>query len=235
MGILGREFGSGKQDAGATPASVGSSGAATQLVRRLLDVGIDGRGPFRSASQVAESALQRARGDVEEAIRIVRRDHRRLAAVGGFGTGLGGFFTMPVSLPANVVEFYLLATRLTAATARLRGHDLDAPQVRTAILLTLVGADADDVLLKAGLRAAPGGRLAALAGERLPAPALMVVNKAVAFRLLGRLGQGAFARLGRAVPLVGGLAGAALDAYLLGRIATSAAKEFPPASKRLGA
>ncbi|HET7399050.1 MAG TPA: EcsC family protein [Intrasporangium sp.] len=210
----------------ATPAN-GLSGAATRLVQRLLDVGVDGKGPFQSAAQVAQAALVQAHGDVEQAIRVLRRDHRQLAAVGGFATGLGGFFTMPVSLPANILEFYLLGTRLTAAIARLRGHDIDAPQVRTAILLTLVGADSDDVLMKAGLRAAPGGRVAALATDRLPAPALMVLNKAVGFRLLGRIGQGTFARLGRAVPVVGGIVGGGLDAYLLGRIAKQAEQEFP--------
>ncbi|AXG13104.1 EcsC family protein [Intrasporangium calvum] len=204
----------------------GLSGAATRLLERLLDVGIDGRGPFASARAVADHALADAGGDPEEAIRSVQRAHRRLGAAGGFVTGLGGFFTMPVALPANVLEFYLLGTRMTAATARLRGYDIDQPQVRSAVLLTLAGADSDDLLKKAGVFAA-GGRLTSVALERLPAPALMVLNKAIAFRLLGRLGSGVIAKLGRAVPVVGGLVGGGVDVYLLGRIATQAVEEFP--------
>ena len=211
----------------APSAQGGLSGAATRLVERLLDVGIDGRGPFDSAHTVADKALAQAKGDREQALRILLRDHRQLGAVGGFATGLGGFFTMPVSLPANVLEFYLLATRMTAATARVRGYDIDQPEIRSAVLLTLTGADSDDLLKKAGLQAA-GGKLSSLAFERLPAPALMVLNKAVGFRLLGRIGQGTFARLGRGVPLVGGLVGAGVDVYMLGRIGKQAAKEFPP-------
>ncbi len=217
----------GALERAAQPPQGGLSGAATRLVERLLDVGIDGRGPFDSAHTVATKALQQAGGDRDQALRILVRDHRQLGAVGGFATGLGGFFTMPVSLPANVLEFYLLATRMTAATAKVRGYDIDQPEIRSAVLLTLTGADSDDLLKKAGLQAA-GGKLSSLAFERLPAPALMVLNKAVGFRLLGRIGQGTFAKLGRGVPLVGGLVGAGVDVYMLGRIGKQAAKEFPP-------
>ena len=209
------------------PEEGGLTGAATRLIERLLDVGIDGRGPFDSAEKVAETALKHARGDVEQAIKIIRRDHRQLGAVGGFVTGLGGFFTMPISLPANVLEFYLLGTRMTAATAKVRGYDLGQPEIRSAVLLTLIGADSDDLLKKAGLVAA-GGKLSGIAFNRLPAPALMVLNKAIGFRLLGRIGGSTFARLGRLVPVIGGLLGAAIDVYMLSRIGAQAAEEFPP-------
>jgi hypothetical protein len=217
----------GALERAAQPAEGGLSGAATRLVEKLLDVGIDGKGPFDSAHDVAAKALEEARGDRDQALRVLNRDHRQLGAVGGFATGLGGFFTMPVSLPANILEFYLLATRMTAATAKVRGYDIDQPEIRSAVLLTLAGADSDDLLKKAGLQVA-GGKLSSLALDRLPAPALMVLNKAVGFRLLGRIGQGTFAKLGRAVPLVGGLIGAGVDVYMLGRIGKQAAKEFPP-------
>ncbi len=205
----------------------GLTAAATRLVERLADVGIDGKGPFDSAHRVAATALKHARGDTEEALRIIRHDHRQIGAVGGFVTGLGGFFTMPISLPANVIEFYLVATRLTAATAKVRGYDIDQPEIRSAILLTLVGADRNDLLKKAGLQAGTG-KLSALATDRLPAPALMVLNKAIGFRLLGRIGQSTFARLGRLLPVIGGIVGATIDVYLLNRIGRQAAKEFPP-------
>ncbi|MDN5790651.1 MAG: EcsC family protein [Micrococcales bacterium] len=212
---------------GARPG--GLTGAATRFVERLLDVGIDGKGPFDSAAAVADAALEEAGGKAEQAIKLVQRNHRQVGALGGFVTGLGGFFAMPVALPANVLEFYVLATRMTAATAKLRGYDIDAPEIRSAVLLTLSGADSNDLLAKTGVQLA-GGKLTALASDRLPAPALMVLNKAVAFQLLGRVGRGTFARLGRGVPLVGGLVGGGVDVYLLGKIAETASQEFPPVS-----
>ncbi|MBK6887621.1 MAG: EcsC family protein [Tetrasphaera sp.] len=198
---------------------------ATGLVERLLDMGIDGRRPFDSAAAVArQAAAKHPRPD--DAVDEIVKDATILAAAGGFLTSMGGFITMPVSLPINVVEFYLVATRMVAAIAKVRGYDIDQPEIRSAVLLTLVGADADDLLAKAGV-VVPAGRLANLAAQRLPGPVLMVVNKAVGFRILSTAGKGVLSRFGRGVPIAGGVVGAGLDTYLLRRIADNARREFP--------
>lgn len=203
-----------------------SDRAATEVVRRLVDVGIDGLGRFDPARTVAERARSGA-ASPEQAVDAVVASHTRLAAAGGFVTGLGGFLTLPVALPANVAGFYLVATRMVAAIAHLRGYDLDREEVRSAVVLALVGADADDLLAKAGL-ASPTGRVTSLALQRLPGPALMVVNKGLGFRLLSQLGKRGLARLGRGIPIAGGVIGAGLDSWLLRRIAAAARTEFPP-------
>jgi EcsC protein family len=203
----------------------GLTGAATRFVERLLDVGIDGRGPVDSAQAVADKARATTAGP-DSAIDVVVRQHLKIAAAGGFVTGIGGLLTLPVALPVNVAEFYLLATRMVASIACLRGYDLRQPEVRSAILLTLVGADSDDLLKKAGL--STSGRLSGLAAERLPGPALMMVNKGVGFRLLSQIGRKSLPRFGKAVPLVGGAIGAGVDVYLLRRVADHARHEFPP-------
>jgi hypothetical protein len=207
---------------------------ATELVEKLLDVGIDGRGPVKSAHEVAVAARAEVRSD-DAAIKVIIRKHVRAAAVGGFVTGLGGFVTMPVALPANVTEFYLIATRMVAAIADVRGYDVTDPQIRTAVLLTLVGADANDLIKKAGaipgVSLGTGGTLTSLAAQRLPGPALMMLNKAIGFRLVAQAGRSLLGRLGKAVPVVGGAVGAGVDGFLLSRIADSATREFP---RRLG-
>lgn len=199
--------------------------AVNALVDRLLGVGIDGRGTFDSAAQVARTASGRY-GDADRAVDEIVSEHIRLAAAGGFITGLGGFVTLPVALPANVVGFYVLATRMVAAIATVRGYDVKQPNVRSAVLLALVGADADDVLRKAGY-AVGSGRLAGLATQRLPGPVLMAVNKGVGFRMLNQLGRTTFSRLGRGVPLVGGVLGAGLDGFMMRQIAQHVRREFP--------
>lgn len=200
------------------------AGAATPMIERLMDVGIDGRGPFRSAQSVAEFLLAEHR-EVEPAIDAMVRSHLRLAAANGFVTGLGGFAAIPIALPANVLGFYLVATRMVAGIAASRGHDISAPEVRTAVLLALVSADADDLVGRAGN--AGSGQFFNLAAQRLPGPVLMAVRKGILFRLLARIGKKSFARFGRAVPVAGGLVGAGLDTYLLKRIADHARLEFP--------
>ena len=133
---------------------------------------------------------------------------------------------MPVALPVNVLEFYVQATRMVAAIAVLRGYDVRQPHVRTAVLFTLVGADADEVLKKAGV-ATGSGRVAAYALRGLPPAGLMVVNKAIGFRLLRGVGEKAFTKLGRGIPLAGGLIGGGLDAYMMRQLADAAMREFP--------
>src|ERR1039458_7858462 len=128
------------------------------MIERLMDVGIDSRGLFRSAHRAAAFVLcePRARGalaerrEAEPAIDAMVRSHLRLVALSGFVTSLGGFVVLPIALPANVLGFYLVATRMVAGIASSRGHDIDRHEVRSAVLLALVGADADDLLLQAG-------------------------------------------------------------------------------------
>ena len=96
--------------------------------------------------------------------------------------------------------------------------------MRSAILLTLVGADADDLLTRASNTGT--GRLVNLAVERLPGAALLAVRKGVTFRVLAQIGRKWSPRSGKVVPLVGGFAGAGLDSYLLKRIAEHARLEF---------
>ena len=170
-----------------------------KVLQPILDVGIEGKGPLPSAQHVADQA--RLKNDsVEAAVEHVVRIHLAMAGTGGFVTGFGGFVTMPIALPVNVAEFYFVATRMTAAIAALRGYDLTQQHIRTAVLLALVGADADDLIRKAGI-VSPTGKLIDMAAHQLPGPALMMVNKAVAFRLIGSVGRSTFGRARARAPV----------------------------------
>lgn len=205
-------------------------GLVTRMIQQVLDVGLDGAGPFDSAAEVAERA-RAATGATESAIKKVMRRHVVGGGLGGLATGVGGFVTMPVALPLNVVEFYVQAARMVGAIAILRGYDVREPRIRTAILLTLVGSHADDVLARAGLTGGTG-RMATLATRQLPPASLIIVNKAVGFRLLRTLGEKALPKLGKGVPLLGGAVGAGFDGYLMKKIADHARDEFPPVTGR---
>lgn len=197
---------------------------AVSAATRLVHLGVGGAGPLPSAHETAARALARAGGDKGAALKSIIASHRKLAAAEGFATGVGGFFTLAVAVPANIAGFYLVAAHMSASIAALNGYDNQRHEVQTAVLLTLVGVDADDILAKAGVRRTP---LSNVATERLPGPAVMVINKAIGFRLLGQLGSRTFSQLGRAVPLAGGAFGGAMDVYLLNQIAKNAVAEFP--------
>ena len=100
--------------------------AIGRVVQMLMDAGLDGRGPLRPATSIADAARRRT-SDPEEAVERIVRLHVVGGAVGGFVTGLGGFVTMPVALPVNVAEFYVQATRMVGAIATLRGYDVRDP------------------------------------------------------------------------------------------------------------
>jgi hypothetical protein len=200
--------------------------AADTAVTYLLRAGIDGGGKLASADRAAARALH-AHPDAEEAIDRIVATHTRLAAAGGFVTGIGGFVTLPVALPANVLGFYVIATRMVAAIAAVRGHDVKDDAVRTTVLLALTGSDASKVVKHAGIGV---NGVAAYALRNVSPAALMVVNKGVAFRLFVQLGRHGLSRFGRVIPVVGGLVGAAFDALLIRRIAHHAREHFPAQS-----
>ena len=211
-----------------TPAPTSATDKASLAIAdRLIAVGIKGAGPVDSAAKVADEALSEAGGDVDRAIARLGREHTRLAAMEGFLTGFGGLLTLPVALPANVLAFFALAARNVAAVAKLRGYDISTPEVRSAVLMTLTGADARALMSKAGV-VTTTGRVADLAAQRLPGPALMILHKGVGFHILSQFGQKGLARIvGRAVPVFGGVIGAGADAFLLRQIVAKAKSDFP--------
>lgn len=210
---------------GRAEVEASSANVVQRLVERLLRVGIDGVGRFASAKDLAERVEKKSRSR-ERAVRRVRNRHVKLARAGGFASGLGGVTTMAVALPANVVSFFTMATRMVATIAELRGYDTSRDEVRAAVMLTLSGQESDAILKQAGLGAITG-RLAQSAGRRLTPGALMLINKAVGVHLLRSVGTRGVGRLFSWVPLLGGFVGQAMDGRMMRRIAAEADEQFP--------
>ncbi|MEJ7634754.1 EcsC family protein [Aeromicrobium sp.] len=198
---------------------------ASNYVRTILDHAIDGLGPLNSAAASADTKLVDHKGDVEEAIRGLVRLHSSLAGVQGFVTNLGGFSTVAVSIPANVVGVTLVQCRLVAGIAHLRGYDLEDPRVRNAILACMLGEDAVKALVKG--RRLPSSPMA-LATSPVHDPVLdETLSREVTSELVGRTaGRRAVTLIGRRVPLLGGAVGASSDAYATWQIGKFAAEEL---------
>lgn len=201
-----------------------ASEVAERFVKELLDRGITGVGPFAGAEQVAEQHLRGA-DDVEQAIERLVRTHVRLAAASGFATGLGGFITLPVTVPAGVGGLYLVATRMCAAIAHLRGYDVHSEEVRSAITVCMLGSAGAEVLKQAGVQIGAKSTTAAL--RRLPGKVLIEINKKVGYRLLTKFGQRGVINLSKLVPAVGGVIGATVDGVGCRSIAVYAKATFP--------
>ncbi|GAA0628474.1 EcsC family protein [Sporichthya brevicatena] len=194
------------------------------LVQKILDWGVDGLGPLKSAEDVAREHLAQHR-DVEVAIDRLIRTHARTVTATGFATGFGGFAAMGVMLPADITAFYAQAARCAAAVAHLRGYDIHSEEVRSIILLTLLGSAGVGVAAEFGVKLGTKASMAAL--KKLPGKALTAINQRVGFRLVTKFGSKGLINLGRAVPFVGAGVGAGINAVGMRSIGTYAKSNFP--------
>jgi hypothetical protein len=205
-------------------SSAPDDGRIKVAIDRILALGIDGAGRFKSAEEVAREHLAQ-HGDPEVAIKRVIATHTRLVGATGFAMGLGGVVVLPVTIPGDVGTFYLLSTRCVAAVAHLRGYDVASDEVRSIVLLSLLGASG------AGIAAEAGGQLGTQAGmaalRQLPGALLIAINKKVGFRLFTKFGEKGAVNLVKLVPLVGGGVGAGVNVVSMRSIGAYAKRNFP--------
>ncbi len=211
-------------DPDAVTSGRSASEVAERFVKELLERGITGVGPFAGAEQIAEEHLRGAH-DVEQVIERLIRTHVRLAAAAGFATSLGGLVTLPVTVTAGVGGLYLIATRMCASIAYLRGYDVHSEEVRSAITVCMLGSAGAEVLKQAGIQI--GTKSTTVALRRLPGKVLIEINKKVGYRLLTKFGQRGVINLTKLVPAVGGLIGATVDGVGCRGIAVYAKATFP--------
>lgn len=194
------------------------------LINKILSLGVDGVGPLKGAAQLADEHLTQY-GDPDVAINRLIATHTRMVAATGFATGLGGLITLPVTVPTDVAVFYALSARCAAAVAYLRGHDINSDEVRSVVLLTLLGSAGAVVAMELGVKVGEKTAMAAL--KALPGRVLIEINKKVGFRLLTKFGQKGAINLVKFVPLVGGVVGAGVNTATMRTIGIYAKKNFP--------
>lgn len=199
------------------PSAVGSA------LDAIINRAIGGVGPLKGAVEVAEEH-RAVTADVDEAINRLVRTHVRLAGASGFVTGLGGISMLPISLPAGVSRLYLVAARMTAGVAHLQGYDVHSEEVRSAMGVCLVGSAGAEAAKHVGVQATRRFLTASL--RRMSARPLLAINRLVGFRLVTKAGTTGVVNLGRAIPLVGGPLGSAVDAGACRGIARYARRVF---------
>jgi hypothetical protein len=206
-------------------------GLTTAFVREALNRAIHGIGPLPPAARAADKQLAEQHGDVERAIHEVIENHVRLAGAQGFVTNLGGLVTAAVTIPANITGLALIQCRMIAGIAHLRGYDVHDPRVRNAILVTLLGEDAVNSLVKSKKVPAPPMALATAPAH--DAGLDQVVSTVVASDLITRVaGKRLATTIGRRIPLVGGVVGMGADGFATWKVGRYADRELLPRAKR---
>lgn len=189
----------------------------------IVEAGINGLGVLPSAKKVAEDHL-RKKGDIEAAIDSLILWRTTYAAGSGFVSGVGGIAAMPVAIPAGLLASYALAANTAASVAYLRGYEIHSEQVRTAILICLIGESGEQILKNAGI--AVGTKLSRNLIQQLPGRLIIEINKKVGFRLVTKAGEKGVVNLTKMVPLVGGVVGAGFDGTFVNRCGNFSKKVF---------
>jgi hypothetical protein len=193
------------------------------LIKKVLDwaydKAINGAGLVDSASVLAED-YQKIYRDPDKAIDSLINWQTTKCATAGFITGLGGLLTLPVVIPANISSVLFMQLRMVAAIAMMRGYDPKRDQVQSLAYVCLTGSAAADILKSVGIRI--GQQITERAINRISGQVIAQINEKVGFRLLTKYGGKGMINLSKAVPLIGGVVGGAVDASttrIIGRTA----------------
>jgi EcsC protein family len=208
-------------------SSSGNNGKSRiqKILDWIVDKGINGLGMLPPAEKVASDHLKSAGGNVEEAINSIIAWRTAHSASTGFVTGLGGFTTLPITLPTGMAAAYAIGANAAAAIAYLRGYDLQSEQVRTFILVSLLGNSATEVLGKAGIKI--GTRVLENFIKQIPGKVLIEINKKVGLRLVTKAGEKGVVNLMKAVPVCGGVIGGIFDGMSVNACGHAAKAVFP--------
>ncbi len=193
------------------------------LLNQLYPKAVDGLPlldtPERLAAPYLRRGASRGRGDA-----MIRR-HIALASATGFVTGLGGWLTMPVTVPADLAGVALIQLHMAASCAVLAGHDLNDAKTRSTVVACLLKTDGDpnsereETLSRATVKLAEKG-------VRSIVKSSIIWTAAAAGRRIG-------GRIARGVPFLGGAIGAISDAYNTRTVARHTLDTFFPIVEEL--
>jgi hypothetical protein len=176
-----------------------------------------------SAEELAGSYLKQE-GTLTEKVNSLIRWQNAKAGSSGFITGLGGFTTLPVAIPANLVSVLYFQVRMIAAIAFMGGYDLRDDRVKSLVYVCLAGNVAKDILQEIGISV--GTRLTTQLIGNISEKTIVSLNQKIGFQLISKTGGKGAINLGKAIPLAGGIIGGSIDVLATNLIGNMARKTF---------
>ena len=177
-----------------------------------------------SVRDLAEDFLSES-GTLEEKVDSLIRYQIAKCSATGFLTGLGGLLTLPIAIPADVGVNLYVQMRMASAIAHMGGYDLSHDKVRTFVYVALCGNSAKEVLKDAGIKIANRFGMS-LVQKKVTGEIIKEINRMVGFKLVTKAGEKGVINLTKAVPILGGLVGAAFDGYTTNVIGDTAKEMF---------
>lgn len=157
--------------------------------------------------ELADSYLKKYSS--EKAIEELVSWQIRKCATSGFLTGLGGFITLPVTIPANISSVLYVQMRMIAAIAYIRGYNLKDDEVKTLIYCILAGLSIENLLKSAGIQFTKKTSLSLI--QKIPGKVLTAINQKIGFRFITKAGEKGVVNLTKIVPVFGGIIGGGID------------------------
>jgi hypothetical protein len=211
-------------------------------VERMLDAGLDKALTIqRPAVQAYLDRVRRKQPGMTPAELVRQLERRYLAAVVGIGGASGAAAAVPgtgtaaslASGAAEVTAFVSATALYVLALAELHGVPVSDPEVRRALVVSVLIGEAGVAALEGG-EALADKHWAHVLARSTPRDKITLVNSYLARRFVRRLGtrQGALL-VGRALPLgIGAAVGAGGNAALARGAIATARKAFGPAPDR---
>jgi len=194
-----------------------------QAIDYAYEKALQGLPGMDSAEALAQNYLKQNGTLIENVNSLIRWQNAK-AGSSGFVTGLGGFATLPIAVPANLVSVLYFQVRMIAAIASMGGYDLRDDRVKSLVSVCLAGNMAKDILQEIGIRL--GTRITAQMIGRMTESTIIAINRKVGFILLSKTSGSGVINLGKAVPLAGGLIGGSIDAIITNIIGNIARNTF---------
>jgi len=194
-----------------------------QILEFTYDKAINGIAGLDSAYELAENYKNENETLYEQINSLIRWQNAK-AGTSGFITGLGGLLLMPATLPANVTSVLYVQIRMIAAIAHLASHDIKDDKVKTMVYVCLVGNSAKEILKNVGVEV--GKKVATNLIKSIPGKVITKINQKVGFRLVTKFGEKGIINLGKAVPILGGVVGGAVDVVTTNTVGNTARNIF---------
>ena len=160
----------------------------------------------------------------QKACKAMLKNQITKCTTSGVVTGLGGFITMPVAIPANIGSVIYVQMRMIACTAYMAGYELNSDQTQTFVYACLVGVAVNSLVKQAGIKF--GVKFANVVIKKIPGKVLTKINQKVGFRFITKFGSKGIINFGKMVPGVGAIVGGGLDLVETKMIADRAYKWF---------
>jgi len=180
---------------------------------RVLSAGRRGIGSFHTPERlVGELRAAHPQDSKDMTVGRLIRLHCTEGALQGAASGLGGIFTLVITLPLSLFAGGVIQARLAYAIALVYGHDLDSAETESTVAHCLTGGR--------GTSATAAG----VSGPRALTAALRrKAVRGVGTRLLTRVGGEGAARL---IPVAGAAVAGAMDYGFTHAVATRAVEAF---------